>query len=125
MTHRTFCNTLLAFALGATCAVAAAQGAASAPASGPGPGAGPRGMMSGGGMRGWQMNRDNTPGWAMMSPTERNAHRDKMLSMSNYEECKAYMDQHHAQMVDRAKQRGRTAPSATAPRHDPCARLKK
>jgi hypothetical protein len=73
------------------------------------------------GMSGWRMNRDNTPGWSMMTPAERAEHHRTMMSMTDKAQCRAYMDQHHAQMVDRAKERGRTAPGL--PRHDPCTRL--
>lgn len=120
---------LVALTLGAAGAMAFAQGPASAPAPGRGPGAASApgmGMGPGGGMmRGWQGNRDNTPGWGMMSRAERDEHRQKMRSMTNADECKAYQDKHHAEMVERAKQRGLAAPAAPMPRHDPCARLKK
>ena len=86
-----------------------AQGAASAP-----------GM---GGMGGMQMNRDNTPGWSMMSRAERREHHDKVMAMTDPAACMAYMEQHHAQMVERAKERGRTLPAK--PRRDACASLKK
>lgn len=134
MKHRIAHRALIAVALGATCAIVFAQGPASAPAPGrgpaasaPGPGMG-MGMQGGGmggmrGMRGWQANRDNTPGWGMMNRTERDEHRRKMQSMTSADECKAYMDKHRAEMVERAKQQGRSAPGAVAPRHDPCARL--
>lgn len=65
---------------------------------------------------------DYTPGWSMMSPKERQEHRDKLKSMKTYEECKAAMDQHHEQMAARAKEKGRTLPAA--PRRDACAGLK-
>lgn len=92
---------------------AQAQGAASAP----GPG------MGMGGMRGWQMNRDNTPGWSMMSRAERRQHHDKMMAMSDPAACNAYMEEHHAKMAERAKERGRALPAK--PRSDACAALKK
>lgn len=129
MKHRIAHQALIAVALGAACAIVFAQGPASAPAPGRGPAAsapGPgMGMQGGGmkGMRGWRANRDNTPGWAMMSRAERDEHHRKMQSMTNADECKAYMDKHRAEMVERAKQQGRSAPGAVAPRHDPCARL--
>lgn len=84
-----------------------------------GPGYGPRHGMRGGPMAGPRI----TPGWAMMTPEERNTHRDTLRNMKSYDECKAYMDQHHAQMVDRAKERGRNPPPAM--RGDPCTWLKK
>jgi len=132
MKHRIAQQTLIAVALGAACAIVFAQGSASAPAPGrgpaasaPGPGMGMQGGGMGGmrGMRGWQASRDNTPGWAMMSRAERDEHHRKMQSMTNADECKAYMDKHRAEMAERAKQQGRSAPGAVAPRHDPCARL--
>lgn len=92
---------------------AQAQGAASAP----GPG------MGMGGMRGWQMNRDNTPGWSMMSRAERRQHHDKMMAMSDPAACAAYMEEHHAKMAERAKERGRTLPAK--PRSNACAPLQK
>jgi hypothetical protein len=83
----------------------------------------PRGMH---GRRGaHQMMRGgphNTPGWPMMSAPERQAHHDKLRSMKTYDECKAYMEQHHAQMLERAKTAGRAAPAQ--PRRDACAALK-
>lgn len=65
---------------------------------------------------------DYTPGWSMMTPQERQEHRDKLKAMKTYEECKATMDQHHEQMAARAKEKGRTMPAA--PRRDACAGLK-
>jgi Ni/Co efflux regulator RcnB len=95
--------------LAASMTAAQAQGAASAPAMG--------------GMRGMQMNRDNTPGWSMMNRAERNEHHDKMMAMTDHAACMAYMEQHHAKMAERAKERGRTLPAK--PRRDACAALKK
>jgi hypothetical protein len=93
---------------------AQAQGAASAPQPG---------MGMGGGMHGWRMNRDNTPGWSMMTRAERREHHDKMSAMTDHGACTAYMEKHHAQMSERAKARGRTVPAK--PRHDACTPLKK
>jgi hypothetical protein len=84
---------------------------------------GPASASRPGGMHGWRADRDNTPGWRLMTGQERAVHQQKMRAMQSAEECKAYMDQHRAQMVERAKQRGRAAPPAQ-PRQDPCARLK-
>lgn len=84
----------------------------------------PRGAMMGGpGMMGRRFGPDNTPGWGMMSPAERSAHRDKMWSFKTEGECRAYQDEHHKLMAERAKERGRTVPAT--PRHDPCADLPK
>jgi hypothetical protein len=65
----------------------------------------------------------DTSGWAMMDKDERSEHREKMRAMKSYDECKAYADAHHAKMMDRAKEKGRTMPSA--PRRDACGWLKK
>ncbi|MEW6707074.1 MAG: hypothetical protein AB1430_19680 [Pseudomonadota bacterium] len=94
---------------------AAATGASGVAAAGC-PGGGP-GMMGGG-----RWGRDYTPGWAMMSAEERNAHRQQMGAFKSYEECKAYMDQHHDDMAARAKERGIAMPAK--PRRDACAGLK-
>ncbi len=63
-----------------------------------------------------------TPGWSMMTWSERNQHREKMWSFKTYDDCKAYLDQHHAAMQARAQEKGQ-APLAQPPR-DACARLK-
>jgi hypothetical protein len=65
----------------------------------------------------------DTSGWSMMDKNERGEHRQKMRAMKSYDECKAYADEHHQKMMDRAKEKGRT-PLAT-PRRDACASLKK
>lgn len=81
---------------------------------GKGPGAGP-------GAARW--GTEYTPGWALMTAQERNVHRERMRAMTNYEECKAFQQQHHEQMAARAKERGVKTPSA--PRRDACAGLKR
>ncbi len=78
------------------------------------PGAG-RGPMT-------QAGADDTPGWSMMTRTERNTHRDQMRAMKTYDECTAYMAQHHEQMMARAKEKG--GKPLAAPRRDACASLK-
>lgn len=104
--------TLMALAGLLACSGALAQAAAS---SAPAPGMGP--------MHGWRTDRGNTPGWSMMTEAERKAHQDKMRAMTDHAACNAHIEQHHAQMVARAKERGQTMPPM--PRHDHCARLKK
>lgn len=80
------------------------------------------GMGGGMGMMGrGRFGPDNTPGWPMMSAAERSAHRDRMLGFKTQAECRAYMNEHHGLMQERAKERGRTIPAQ--PRHDPCAGL--
>jgi hypothetical protein len=86
---------------------------------GQGPGAGPGASAPGGG-HGRMMGRwgaDVTPGWAMMTPEERQAHQDRMAGAKTREECVAEMERHRAQMQERAKARGTTMPT---PRRDAC-----
>lgn len=72
---------------------------------------------------GWRMHRNNTPGWAMMTRQERDEHHRTMMDMKDHGACQTYMQEHHAKMVDRAKERGRTMPAM--PPQDGCARLKR
>lgn len=87
---------------------------------GPGAASSPRGGMMG---RGGRYGADYTPGWSMMTPEERNAHRDAMLAQKDYAECRTLMEQHHQQMAERAKAQGWAMPAR--PRHDGCAGLKR
>jgi hypothetical protein len=77
-----------------------------------GPGKGP----------GFAFGPSNTSGWSMMSAKERAAHRDAMLAAKTVDECKAVREQHHASMLERAKEKGLTLPSS--PRVDMCERMK-
>ena len=111
----------------ALCALAWAAQAQPNPGCGPGAGASaagancPAGRMPGGrGAARW--GDGTTPGWRMMSEAERREHATQMRGFKSYEECKAYADKHHEQMVARAKERGRNPPAQ--PRRDPCAALK-
>lgn len=108
-----------AFMLATTLPALGQPAAASAPwpaASG----AGARGPGCGG--PGVRWGRADTPGWSMMTPDERQAHHDRMAGFKSYEECRAYMDEHHKDMQARAKERGVKAPAV--PRRDACAGLK-
>lgn len=115
---------LLASVFALTGAAASAQ-----PGPGPGPGMGMHGVapeasaagMGPRGMRGAQAGAGYTYGWSMMSPQERNEHRERMRSMKTYEECQAYMAQHHTEMAERAKAQGGKLPAQ--PRRDACAGL--
>jgi hypothetical protein len=113
--------------MAAAAAVVGAIGMASAQPAGPNasaPGASaPRGGPAGPGRMGGHWGRDNTSGWSMMTPQERQEHRAKMQSMTQYDECKTYMDQHHEQMVKRAKDKGVAMPAR--PRRDACAGMKR
>lgn len=114
-------RTLQCAAVAAVLALSAI-GAEAQPASGAAPGPGPRAGAGapGGGPR-W--GPDTTPGWSMMSPQERQEHQAKMSSMKGYDECKTYRDEHHRQMVERAKAKGGNPPGQ--PKRDACAGLKK
>jgi hypothetical protein len=82
-------------------------------------GIGPGGV----GRAGARTGPSNTVGWPLMTKQERIEHQNKIRSMKTYEECNAYVEQHHGQMSERAKEKGRTIPAK--PRRDACAWLKK
>lgn len=65
-------------------------------------------------------DQSNTPGWTLMSPDERNAHRNAMWSAKSYDECKALQADHHKAMEARAKEQGKTLP---VPRANACDRM--
>lgn len=100
-------------ALSALLAAALPASVLAQPARGMGPGGGP-------GMR-FQFNQDNTPGWSLMTPEERTAHHNAMMSAKTYEECKAAQEAQHKQMEERAREKGVTLPS---PRQNACDRMK-
>lgn len=81
----------------------------------PGPG-----MGQGKGGR-FAIDNNNTVGWMLMNQEERNAHRQKMWSFKNYDECKAYQLEHHQMMEMRAKEKGKTI---VPPRFNACDRMK-
>ncbi|MBZ8139952.1 hypothetical protein CLD22_08590 [Rubrivivax gelatinosus] len=102
----------------------APAGAASTPVQGAGPGMGGGmggGMGPGGGRGAARWGQGVTPGWALMTPEERTAHQTKMRSMTTRADCRAYVEQHHAEMAARATERGVAVPAM--PRRDPCAGL--
>jgi hypothetical protein len=96
---------------------AAAFAASAALAQGPGPG---KGAGKG---PGWSFNGDNTRGWSMMSREERTEHRNKMMSMTSYDECVAYTEEHRKLMEARAQERGRSMPGQ--PAQNMCERMKR
>ena len=77
------------------------------------------GMGPGGGR--YAIDKDNTVGWALMTQEEHAAHRQKMWSFKNYDECKAYQLEHHQAMEARAKEQGK---KIAAPRMNACDRMK-
>ncbi len=79
---------------------------------GPGAGMGPGHCMQADPAQpncGWRMSRRNSPGYGLMTPGERAAHQSRLRSFQSREECLAYMQDHHAQMGERAKAQGATA----------------
>lgn len=87
--------------------------AASAPASAPAPTASeprhPGGMR--GPMHGWHGNHNNTPGWSMMTAEERSSFQRSMREAQTPEACHSLMEQHHAEMLERAKAQGKSLPA--------------
>ena len=84
---------LAAFASRAETQPAPAPGPCAASPAAPcagGPGAG----MGRGGM-GMRFGRSNTPGWSLLSPEERAAHRERMWAAKSYDECKAVQAAQH------------------------------
>jgi hypothetical protein len=69
----------------------------------------------------YRFQQDNTPGWTLMTPTERSEHRNKMRAAKTYDECKATQAAHHTLMAARAKEKGVTLP---APRNNACEQMK-
>ena len=91
------------------------------PGPGGGTGMGPgMGTRAGKAMR-YRFNKDNTPGWSLMSAEERTAYRDKMLAAKSYDECKALQDEQHQAMEARAKEKGKTL---RGPRRNACDNMK-
>jgi len=114
--------------LGATlsASVLAQPGQGMGPGGGMGPGMGPGmggmgGMGPGGKGMQYRFNKDNTPGWSLMTPEERTAHHDKMMAARTYEDCKAAQAEQHRQMEERAKAQGKTLPG---PRQNACDKMK-
>ncbi|MFZ4625454.1 MAG: hypothetical protein ACOYNF_14620 [Rhodoferax sp.] len=115
---------LIAIATTLAAALSASVLAQSAPASPPGMGAGPGAGKMGpgaGGMRGMQMNQNNTPGWTLMTAEERAAIQTKMRAVKTYDECKLVQTEHHAAMEARAKEKGVTL---NTPRQNGCDKMK-
>lgn len=100
-------------AVATACVLAATALAASAQEATPGTGPAPAAR--------WGANY--TPGWSLMTAQERTEHRAKLRSMKTYDECKAYVQQHHDLMAARAKERGGQV--LAQPRRDACAALKR
>jgi hypothetical protein len=72
------------------------------------------------GMHAIQIGPDNTPGWTMMTPQEREEHQRKMMAARSPAECQAMAEQHQREMAGRAKGSGMPMDS---PKHDMCAMM--
>ena len=60
---------------------------------------------------------------SLMTEEERTEHRQKMHSFATVGECKAYFDEHRAQMAARATDRG--IEPGPGPRVNPCDRMER
>jgi hypothetical protein len=69
----------------------------------------------------WRADERNTRGWDLMTPQERIDHQARVRGFTDYQSCQAYRTQHHALMVERARQRGLNLPESG---RDFCDRLK-
>ncbi len=69
----------------------------------------------------WAGNQGNTAGWQLMTPAERTEHQAKLRSFTEYEACKEYVDGHHKQMEERAREKGVAVPVM---RRNPCDTMK-
>lgn len=58
----------------------------------------------------WRADDGNTRGWMLMSPQERIEHQGRVRGFTDYNACEAYRAEHHALMVQRARERGLDLP---------------
>lgn len=70
---------------------------------------------------GVRWGRGVTPGWSLMTPAEREAHRRRMQGAKTAAECRDVAAAHRAFIERRADERGRGG-LALMPHHDPCTR---
>ena len=69
----------------------------------------------------WRASEDNTRGWQFMTPAERLEHQARVRSFKTLDECRAYQQEHHLLMEQRAKEQGLAMPSGG---RDICEHLK-
>jgi hypothetical protein len=69
----------------------------------------------------WTCTQSNTYGWQLMTPDERKAHQAKLVSFTEFNACKEYIDKHHKKMEERARERGVDLPAV---QEDPCDTMK-
>lgn len=54
----------------------------------------------------WRAHEGNSPGWRWLTPPERIEHQRRLRGFETLAECKAYLETHHALLVERARQAG-------------------
>ncbi|UCV27072.1 hypothetical protein [Ferribacterium limneticum] len=69
----------------------------------------------------WRASEDNTRGWQFMTPEDRVEHQARVRGFKTLDECRAYQQEHHRLMEQRAKEKGLAMPSG---RRDICEHLK-
>ncbi|MGX7742255.1 hypothetical protein [Rhodopseudomonas parapalustris] len=60
----------------------------------------------------WRASETNTRGWMLMSPQERIEHQARVRNFTDYSACETYRAEHHALMVQRARERGLDLPGS-------------
>ncbi len=68
----------------------------------------------------WRASEANTRGWQFMTPDERVAHQARVRGFTRLEDCRAYQQEHHRLMVERARAQGAALPGGG---RDICAHL--
>ena len=69
----------------------------------------------------WRASEENTRGWQFMTPAERLEHQARIRGFKTLDECRAYQQEHHRLMEQRANERGSALPSGG---RDICEHLK-
>jgi hypothetical protein len=75
--------------------------------------------QSGRAMQGSRVGADQTPGWDMMTTTERQQFQRDLQAAKTPDQCRQVMGKHRQMMQDRAKERG--VPAPTEAKRDLCA----
>lgn len=70
----------------------------------------------------WKSGPRHNPGWGMLTPEEREQHMQKMHGLKNIDECRAYLDEHHKLIENRAKEKNQPMPRMKG---DACQRMEK
>ncbi len=59
----------------------------------------------------WRASEDNTRGWQFMTSAERVEHQARVRGFKTLAECRAYQEEHHRLMAQRATEKGMPLPS--------------